>query len=144
MSDIFVKGEGGFQFVDLDAAMTPFDTDRYLRRLNNELVISQLSVTRARSAEMDAEMIYHATRTPLLLDPDCPRVGNRAGQVSTKERDLWVNTRIPDAYWALEEAKLVRTNAVDYAWQVKTQAGLMQSLNNNAKAIYDTSRGGGR
>lgn len=142
MSDIFVKGEGGFQFVDLDEPMTPADTDRYLRRLNNELVISQLAVTRARGEEIDAQKMYAATRNPLLMDPSCPKVGSRAGQVSAKERDLWISARIPGAYWALEEAKLVRTNAVDYAWQVKTQAGLMQSLNNNAKAIYGTPGSG--
>jgi hypothetical protein len=93
---------------------------------------------------LEAQLAYSRARNPLLLDPDCPQVGTRAGQVSAKERDLWVNARIPDEFEALERKRLIRTNAVDYMWQVKKQSEIMQSINNNAKAIQGTYRGGGR
>lgn len=144
MSDeeVYVKGEGGFQFVDVDTLLTPEMTDRYLKLLHNEITRAGLAVVKARDEETSALLVYGRARNPLLLDPNCPEVGSGAGRVSAKERDLWVSVRIPDQYEALEIAKVSRANAVDYAWQVKAQAGLMQSLNNNAKTGYETFRGG--
>ncbi|MEV7013470.1 hypothetical protein [Streptosporangium sp. NPDC051022] len=142
MSD-FEKRESGFEFIGEDAILTPVQTDYYLKVLNNELGRSQLAVKRARQDELEKERSYLEMRAPLLLDEDCPEVGRGAGQVSAKERDSWFAARIPDEYWAYREAKVVRTNAVDYAWQVKAQVEIMRSLNVNAKAIYD-SHGGGR
>ncbi|MER6575767.1 hypothetical protein [Nonomuraea sp. NPDC001023] len=145
MTDVFQKTEGGsFEFLSEDAVLTPADTDVFLRRLNNELGRSQLAVKRAREAELHAEYEYMTARAPLLLDPDCPEVGKRAGQVSQKTQDQWFAVRVPDEYWALRAATVERQNATDYAWQVKAQVELMRSLNVNAKAMYDTYRGGGR
>lgn len=145
MSDLFQKAESGsFEFLSEDAVLTPADTDVFLKRLNNELGRSQLAVKRAREAELQAEYNYMTSRAPLLLDPECPEVGKRAGQVSQKAQEQWFADRVPDEYWALRAARVERQNATDYAWQVKAQVELMRSLNVNAKAMYDNYRGGGR
>jgi hypothetical protein len=145
MTDVFQKTESGsFEFLSEDVVLTPADTDVFLKRLNNELGRSQLAVKRAREAELQAEYAYMTARAPLLLDPDCPEVGKRAGQVSQKAQEQWFADRIPDEYWTLRAARVERQNATDYAWQVKAQVELMRSLNVNAKAMYDNYRGGGR
>ncbi|SEN88679.1 hypothetical protein [Nonomuraea pusilla] len=146
MTDVFQRREGGFEFISEDAVLTPADTDVFLKRLNNELARAQLNVMRARDAEVQAEKAYMEARTKYLFDSgeEPPEVGRRAGQVSQKQADEWFAVRISAEYWALREARVVRTNAVDYAWQVKTQVELMRSLNVNAKALYDTPSGGGR
>lgn len=144
MMDVFQSSESGFQFISEDTILTPVDTDVYLRRLNNELGLSQLAVMKAREAELAAERAYLEARSQLILDEDPPEVGRRAGQVSQKTQDEWFAARISDEYWAMREAKVVRANAVDYAWQVKAQIDLMRSLNVNSRAIYDSYSGGGR
>ena len=133
-----MKTESGFQFKSADEILSPIETDRYLKLLNNELGFAQLAVQRARQAELDAYQAYLAARKPLELEDDYPE-GDR---VTEKVREQWVAARIPEPFWAWKQAALDRQNAVDYAWQVKTQSKLMQSINNNAKAAYDTFRGG--
>ena len=142
MTESFQRTEGGFEFIDEDAILTPVQTDRYLKQLHNELGRAQLEVKKARRRELDRTKAYLEARAPLLLDEDCPEVGRGAGQVSAKERDAWFSLRIPEEFWDLKEAALDRANAVDYLWQVKDQVRVMQSLNKNAKAMYDTERGG--
>lgn len=141
MSDLFQRGEsGGFEFLSEDAVLTPADTDVFLKRLNNELARAQLNLMRARSAEVAAERTYLEVRSIFLLNTseEPPEVGKRAGQVSQKQADEWFAVRISAEYWALREARVVRANATDYAFQVKAQIELMRSLNVNAKALYDT------
>lgn len=140
---VFERGEtGSFEFVDEGAILTPVETDRFLRRLNNELGMAQLAVRRARSRELDCVRKFMTARAPLLLDPDCPKVGRRAGETTQRQQDEWLAERIPAEYWAWKQAEVERRNAVDYADQVKNQVEIMRSLNVNAKAIYDTYRGG--
>lgn len=143
---VFARNEetDSFEFLSADVVLTPADTDVFLKLLNNELGRSQLKVKRAREAELDAERAYLEARSGLLLDEEAPEVGRRAGQVSQKEQEAWFAQRIPEPYWTLREARIARQNAVDYAWQVKAQVELMRSLNVNAKAMYDSYRGGGR
>lgn len=139
MTDLFQKTESGsFEFISEDAILTPADTDVYLKRLNNELGRSQLAVKRARHDELNAERAYMQARAALMMREQAPEVGRRAGQVSQKQQDEWFAVRINQEYWTLREARVVRQNAVDYAWQVKAQVELMRSLNVNAKAMYDT------
>lgn len=134
----FEKTESGFQFKSADEILSPVETDRYLKLLNNELGIAQLGVKKARQAELNAYQAYLMARKPLELDDDYPE-GER---VTEKVREQWVAARIPGPFWEWKQAVLDRQNAVDYAWQVKTQSKLMQSINNNAKAAYESYRGG--
>ncbi|GAA3417720.1 hypothetical protein [Streptosporangium vulgare] len=140
----FEKQEAGFQFIDAGAVLTPAETDLFLKLLNNELGSSQLAARKARRAELDAFKTYLKARKHHELDPDCPEAGRGAGQVTEKARELWFEARIPTEYWAWKDAVLARQEAVDYAWQVKAQIKLMQSINSNAKVGYETYRGGGR
>ncbi|MCC5574561.1 hypothetical protein IMZ11_02760 [Microtetraspora sp. AC03309] len=144
MSDVFEKGDNGFEFVNEDAVLTPADTDRFLKRLNNELVRAQMDIRRARKQKADCDEAYQRKRLPLLMSEECPDVGRGAGQVTVEERDAWINSQIYGEYTALRNAKDAMEDAVGYGWLVKDQIRVMQSLNNNAKAIYDTYRGGGR
>ncbi|MFD9950848.1 hypothetical protein ACFWYW_19700, partial [Nonomuraea sp. NPDC059023] len=65
MTDVFQKGaSGSFEFLSEDAVLTPAATDMFLRRLNNELGLSQLAVKRAREAELQAEYNYMTARAP--------------------------------------------------------------------------------
>jgi hypothetical protein len=141
MTDVFQRAESGsFEFLSEDVVLTPADTDVFLKRLNNELARAQLRLMRARDAEVAAEKAYLTARTVYLMESgeEMPEVGRRAGQVSQKQQDEWCAVRISAEYWALREARVVRQNASDYVWQVKTQVEVMRSLNVNAKALYDT------
>lgn len=138
----FEKDEAGFQFVDAGAVLTPVETDRFLKLLNNELGLAQLAVRRSRHTELDCFKAYLIARKPHESDPDCPDAGRGAGQVAERVRELWFEARIPTEYWAWKDAVLARQDAVEYAWQVKTQVKLMQSINNNAKVGYESYRGG--
>ncbi|TYB69654.1 hypothetical protein FXF51_05700 [Nonomuraea sp. PA05] len=140
MTDVFQRSEAGFQFISEDAVLTPADTDVYLKRLNNELARAQLNLMRARDAEVTAERAFLEARTAYLFatSEEPPEVGRKAGQVTQKQADEWYAVRISKEYWAFREAKVIRQNASDYVWQVKTQVEVMRSLNVNAKALYDT------
>lgn len=135
----FEKTEAGFQFRSADEVLSPVETDRYLKQLNNELGVAQLAAQRAREAELAAYKVYLTARKPLELEDDWP--GEKATE---KAREAWVAGRIPEEFWAYKRAFLARQTAVDYCWQVKAQVKIMQSLNNNAKAAFDSYRGGGR
>lgn len=140
----FEKGEAGFQFKDVNEVLTPVETERYLKLLNNELGFAQLAVRRAREAELTAEHAYMEARTPLLLDEDCPQSDRNTGRVTQKTVDAWFAARIPSPYWALRGATVDRQNAVSYARQVQDQMEIARSLNSNAKTFYATYQGGGR
>ena len=145
MSEVFARGEtGSFEFLDEGAVLTPVETDRFLRRLNNELAYAQLAVRRARKHEIACLQRYLEARAPWLLDPDCPKVGRRAGETTQRQQDEWLAERIPNEYWAWKTAEVERRNAVDYADQVRNQMEIMRSLNRNAHALYDSYRGGAR
>lgn len=145
MPEVFGRGpSGGFEFLDEGAVLSPVETDRFLRKLNNELAWAHLRVRQARAAELQREEQFARARVPLLLDDDVPKVGTRAGEVTKATQDQWFADRLPDPYWALRSARAARQNAIDYARVVADQVEIMRSLNSNAKTIYDTSTGVGR
>lgn len=145
MSEIFDRKDGGFVFIDEGAVLSPVQTDRFLKLLNNELNFAHRDVRNAREEELRCFQEYLTARKPHEVDPDCPEVGTGVGKVTEKARELWFEARIPKPYWAWKQAVLARQNAQDYARQVDKQVRIMQSLNNNAKLGYETyPRGGGR
>jgi hypothetical protein len=135
---------GGLVFKAPGVALRPDQTDAFLQVLNNELEAAGAAVRAAREVASEAKKVHKKAETRLLMSPNCPRVGRSSTDVTAAERDAWVQSRCDAEYWALHDAELLLENATDYAWQVKEQVGLLQSLNNNAKAIYDTHRGVGR
>lgn len=141
---VFEKRDGGFQFIGEGEALTPPETDRYLRLLNNELAVAGRAYRAARRVELDRFREYSDARKPHELDPDCPEVGRGAGQVTAKAEEAWFERRIPDQYWAWKGAVLERQNAHAYMTQVGQQIEIMRSLNKNAAEYYGTYRGGGR
>ncbi|WP_214103171.1 hypothetical protein [Acrocarpospora catenulata] len=145
MSDVFARGRSGsFEFIDADAVLTPVETDAFLRRLNNELAWAHLAVRTARAREVECEKAFMVAKAPVLLEEEVPKVGNRAGEMNKTAADAWWAERLPEPYWALRSSQLERRNAQDYATLVQNQVEIMRSLNVNAKAIYESYRGGGR
>ncbi|ETK36175.1 hypothetical protein [Microbispora sp. ATCC PTA-5024] len=141
MTASFDRGEtGGLEFIQEGEALTTVETEAFLKRLNNELVLSQLAIRRARTHAANCKKAYEMRRIPLLLSAECPPVGRGVGEVTVAERDAWINNRIMAEYQALNDAKIALENAIDYGWQVKDQVRIMQSLNNNAKEIYRSAR----
>ncbi|MFD1546921.1 hypothetical protein [Nonomuraea guangzhouensis] len=140
----FEKRDGGFQFLEEGDVLTPPETDRFLRLLNNELATAGLAYREARRVELDRFKDYSDARKPHELHPDCPEVGRGAGQVTAKAEEAWFERRIPDPYWAWKNAVLERQNAGAYMSQVGKQVEIMRSLNKNATDHFGTYRGGGR
>lgn len=140
----FEKRDGGFQFLEEGESLTPPETERFLRLLNNELVVAGRAVREARRVELDRFKEYSDARKPHELDPDCPEVGRGAGQVTAKAEEAWFERRIPEPYWAWKNAVLARQNAGAYMSQVSKQVEIMRSLNKNANDHFGTYRGGGR
>jgi hypothetical protein len=131
-------GRDKFEPLDLDATLTPHDVDRLLRRIHNAIAYAERDLRQSRNAEVAAEKAYFIARAPLLGDPDCPEPKKSRGVTKT-DRDEWVNVRVPDAYWAHREAKVLRQGAEDYWWSLKEQVKCLQSINSIVKQMYDLS-----
>lgn len=126
-----------FEPIDLDAALTPHDVDRYLRRLHNELYTAERALRESRYKEIQALRKYSEAKQPLLLDPDCPDI-SRSG-VTKAAQEEWIGAKIPDLYWAHQGAKVVRMNAQDYARRLDSQIKCLQSINTIVRQMYDMS-----
>lgn len=137
MTEQQTRPQDDFQPIDLDADLTPADVDRFLRALYNELYFAQRALREARSKEIRALKAYSDAKQPLKLDPDCPDT-TRSG-VTKAAQEEWFCGQIPDLYWAHQGAKLVRQNAQDYAWRLKDQVKVLQSINSIVKQAYDLS-----
>lgn len=123
-----------FEPIDLDAALTPHDVDRYLRRLHNELYIAERALRESRYLEVQALKAYSEAKQPFLLDPDCPDT-SRSGVTKTAQEE-WISARIPDLYWAYQGAKVVRMNAQSYARRLDGQIKCLQSINTIVRQQY--------
>ena len=124
-----------FEPIDLDAALTPHDVDRYLRKLHNELYVAERALRESRIKEIQALKAYSEEKQPLLLDPECPDT-SRSGVTLTAQEE-WISGRIPDLYWAYKGAKVVRMNAQSYAKRLDSQIKCLQSINSIVKQMYD-------
>jgi hypothetical protein len=129
-------GRDNFEELNLDDTLTPHDVDRLLRRIHNAIAYAERDLRQSRNAEVAAEKAYFLKRAPLLGDPDCPEP-NKSRGVTKTDRDEWVNVRVPDAYWAYREAKVLRQGAEDYWWSLKEQVKCLQSINSIVKQMYD-------
>jgi hypothetical protein len=133
---VIANGNGDdFEPIDLDAALTPHDVDRYLRGLHNELYIAERALRESRYLEIQALKTYSEAKQPLLLDPACPDT-SRSGVTKTAQEE-WIGARIPDLYWAYQGAKVVRMNAQSYARRLEGQVKVLQSINSIVKQMYD-------
>lgn len=126
-----------FEPLDLDAAFTPHDIDRFLRGLYNELYIAERALRESRYKEIQALRAYSEAKQPLLMDPDCPDT-SRSGVTKTAQED-WISGKIPDLYWAYQGAKVVRMNSQDYAKRLDSQVKVLQSINSVVKQMYGMS-----
>lgn len=135
---------GGLVLTKPGNTLTPAETDEFLQVLNNELETAGTAVVEARNTVAGLKEAYEKAKARLLLSPECPRVGRGAMDVTAAERDAFLAVRLEAEHWALHAAENRLENAVEYMWQVKDQVHLVQSLNNNAKELLGTYRGGGR
>lgn len=126
-----------FEPIDLDAALTPHDVDRYLRRLHNELYIAERALRESRYKEVQALKAYSEAKQPFLLDPGCPDT-SRSGVTKTAQEE-WISAKIPDLYWTYQGAKVVRMNAQSYAKRLDSQIKCLQSINTIVRQQYGMS-----
>ena len=119
-------------------------TDALLQYLSDELEASRVAVEDARNELAGAQAAYKKAENRLLLSKECPKVGRGLGMVTAAERDAWVFSQVVSEWEAMHFAEVRLSNVTDYAWKLKDQNSLAQSLNNNAKAAYDSNRGGVR
>ena len=130
-----------FRILDEDAALTQPEAERYLKQVNNELARAQIALRRLRYEELKLKKAHTETKTTLLFSLDCPQTGRGDGQVTVAERDAWIDARIP-CHWQYESLQVQVKNAEDYLRTVGKQVSIAQSLNNAAKGLYDSFRGG--
>lgn len=135
MTEQSTKTQDDFQPIELDADLTPADVDRFLRRLHNELYYAQRALREARIKEARALKAYTEGKQPLLLDPECPDA--TLSHISKAVQDEWIGARIPELYWALKGAQVVRMNALDYSRTLQGQVKVLQSINSLVKQMYD-------
>lgn len=135
---------GGLVLTKPGNALTPAETDEFLQVLNNELETAGAAVVEARNAVASLKESYEKAKARLLLSAECPRVGRGAMDVTAAERDAWLMVRFEAEHWALHRAEVRLESAAEYMWKVKDQVHLVQSLNNNAKELVGTNRGGAR
>jgi hypothetical protein len=126
-----------FEPIDLDAALTPHDVDRYLRRLHNELYTAERALRESRYKEVQALKAYSEEKQPFLLDPNCPDT-SRSG-VTKAAQEEWISAKIPDLYWMYQGAKVVRMNAQSYAKRLDGQIKCLQSINTIVRQQYGMS-----
>lgn len=133
---MIVNDREDFAILELDTDLTPVDVDRLLRRIHNAVAFAHRDLTKQRDAEIAAEKAYRMARSPLMMREDCPEP-NRSKGITKTDRDEWINDRIPEAYWAWREAKVLRQGAEDYFWSLKEQVKCLQSINTIVRQMYE-------
>lgn len=131
---------GGFVFIKPGTPLTPDQTDAFLQYLNDELEASRVAVEQARNRLADCQANYKKAENRLLLSPYCPKVGRAMGMVTAAERDAWVSSQLIHEWEAVHFSEVHLANVTDYAWKLKDQVSLAQSLNNNAKVPFGGAR----
>lgn len=145
MNEAFRRADGGGIVLTNPAVpLNPAQTNELLQYLVNELETAKEDVDAARNQAAACQAAYKKAENRLLISKECPKVGRGLGMVTAAERDAWVFSQIEKEWEALHFAEVHLSNATGYAWKLKEQVSLAQSLNNNAKAAFDSYRGGGR
>jgi hypothetical protein len=136
---------GGLVLTAPDTPLRPDQTDALLQHINNALEVSTDAVAEATRKVAECQKSFKKAETRLLMSPDCPRVGRTVGTVTAAERDAWVARSTATEWEALHDAEVLLNVATSYAWKIKDQISLFQSLNNNAQSGQNINhRGGGR
>lgn len=145
MSEPFKRTpNGGVVLTAPGTPLRPDQTDALLQHINNALETSTDTVAEATRKVAECQKAFKKAETRLLMSPDCPKVGRTVGTVTAAERDAWVAQRCATEWEAVHDAELQLNIATSYAWKIKDQISLFQSLNNNAQAAQGSFRGGGR
>ncbi|MET9339217.1 hypothetical protein [Nonomuraea sp. NPDC003804] len=142
MNEAFHRAEsGGIVLTNPDVPLTLAQTEALLEHLTNELEVANDAAKEARIKLAEAQVAHKKAENRLLLSEECPKVGRGLGMVTAAERDAWVFMKAIAEWEAVHFAEVHLANATSYAWKLREQNSLAQSLNNNAKAVYG---GGGR
>lgn len=145
MNEAFRRAEtGGIVLAKPGAPLNPAQTDELLQHLSNELETANAAAEEAAVKVADCQVAFKKAENRLMLSPECPKVGRGLGMVTAAERDAWVFSQVVEEWEALQFAEVLLNNATRYAWKLREQNSLAQSLNNNAKAAFDSNRGGVR
>src|SRR5690606_15957079 len=99
-----------------------------------DLTRAQVALAQARDAEVRAKHTFEAARRRALLSEDCPKVSR--GQVTTAERDAWVDEATARERWQWELAVVRREAAQDHLRILRDQAVIVMSLGKSVTAAY--------
>jgi hypothetical protein len=105
---------------------TPVTARNRIRAVGSQLVQAELSLKRARDAEVEARQAYESAKRAAALSPEAPRVAR--GGATVAEREAWVDERCERLEFAYRVAEANRQAATDHYKTVDTQAMLAQAI----------------
>lgn len=118
-------------------ALTPVAAERRLLQLDNDMTQAELTLRRARDAEVEAKHTYEAARRRAGFDKDCPRV--ERGGATVDMRKQWIEDRCADEGRAFDLKTAAREGAQDHHRTVRDQAMVAMALLRSVSTAYSMS-----
>ena len=118
-------------------ALTPVAAEKRLLQLDTAMTQAELTLRRARDAEVESKHVYEAARRRAGFDKDCPRVARGAATVD--ERKQWIDDRCADEQRAFDLAVAAREAALDHHRTVRDQAMICLGLLRSVTTAYAMS-----
>lgn len=114
---------------------SPVDVERQIRRLMNAMTTAQKALSKAREAEVDAEVAHKKAR--LRAAAEAPKA--RRGETTVSEREEWIDSHTEDEWAALLFARRVREDSQDSLRVLRDQLSAMQSLGASVRVAYSVA-----
>lgn len=112
--------------------LSPVAVEAKLRALVTALTQAQQTLSKARDAEVDAEIALMRARDEIAKA--APKVAR--GEFTVAEREAWIDTAVRDEWEVLRRAEAERKNAEDLLRVTRDQASVVQSLARGVDTAY--------
>lgn len=112
--------------------LSPVAVEAKLRALVTALTQAQQTLSKARDAEVDAEIALMRARDEIAKA--APKVAR--GEFTVAEREAWIDTAVRDEWEVLRRAETERKNAEDLLRVTRDQASVVQSLARSVDTAY--------
>jgi len=112
--------------------LSPVAVEAKLRALVTALTQAQQTLSKARDAEVDAQIALMRARDEIAKA--APKVAR--GEFTVAEREAWIDTAVRDEWEALRRAETERKNAEDLLRVTRDQASVVQSLARGVDTAY--------
>jgi hypothetical protein len=112
--------------------LSPVAVEAKLRALVTALTQAQQTLSKARDAEVDAEIALMRARDEIAKA--APKVAR--GEFTVAEREAWIDTAVRDEWEVLRRAETERKNAEDLLRVTRDQASVVQSLARGVDTAY--------